>query len=217
MNRFTVIGLGNFGAYLATRLYDLGHEVIAIDIKQEVVDRIGPDVTRAIAADATDVAILKELGVGDSDAAVVSTGEDLGASVLALLALRDVGVSEVFVKVHSDQQRRIVDALGAAESVFPERHAAKALAARMTSGRLLRYVELGEEFGLQEMAVPDGWVGKSLRELALPAQHKVQVVAIHDILRDSIEIPEADRVLTPSDTLLVASTAQVLEALTRLK
>jgi trk/ktr system potassium uptake protein len=217
MQRFTVIGLGNFGAFLAARLYDLGQEVIAIDSRQEVVDRLGPSVTRAIAADATSASILKELGVGDSDAAVVSTGDDLAASVLALLALRDIGVSEVYVKVHSDEHRRIVDALGAAESIFPERQAAQALAARMTSGKLLRYVELGDEFGLQEMAVPDEWHGKSLRELALPTEHKAQVVAIHDMLRDSISIPDADRVLTPSDTLLIAASPRVLEALTKLR
>jgi len=216
MQRFTVIGLGNFGAFLAARLYDLGHEVIAIDSNQDVVDKIGPEVTRAIAADATSVATLQELGVGNSDAAIVSTGNDLAASVLALLALRDVGVKEIFVKVHSEEHRRIVDALGATESIFPERQAAQALAARLTSGKLLRYVELGDEFGLQEMAVPDVWVGRSLRELALPAEHKVQVVAIHDMLRDAIEIPDADRPLTPSDTLLVAASPQALEALTKL-
>lgn len=217
MQRFTVIGLGNFGAFVAKRLYDLGHEVIAIDSRQDVVDRLGPDVTRAITADATSVATLLELGVGNSDSAIVSTGNDLGASVLALLALRDVGVKEIFVKVHSEQHRRIVDALGAAESVFPERQAAQALAARLTSGKLLRYVELGDEFGLQEMAVPDQWYGKSLRELALPTEHKVQVVAIHDMLRDAVEIPNADKPLTPSDTLLVAASPQVLEALTKLR
>jgi len=217
MQRFTVIGLGNFGAFLAARLYDLGHEVIAIDSNQDVVDKIGPEVTRAIAADATSVATLQELGVGNSDAAIVSTGNDLAASVLALLALRDVGVKEIFVKVHSEEHRRIVDALGATESIFPERQAAQALAARLTSGKLLRYVELGDEFGLQEMAVPDVWVGRSLRELALPAEHKVQVVAIHDMLRDAIEIPDADRPLTPSDTLLVAASPQAFEALTKLR
>jgi len=217
MQRFTVIGLGNFGAVVAMRLYDLGHEVIAIDSRQEVVDRVGPDVTRAIAADATNVATLQELGVGDSDAAIVSTGDDLGASVLALLALRDVGVKEIFVKVHSEQHRRIVDALGAAESIFPEREAAQGLAARLTSGKLLRYVELGDEFGLQEMAVPEQWHGKSLRELALPATHRVQVVAIHDMLRDVVEIPDADKGLTPSDTLLVAASPQVLSALIKLR
>jgi trk system potassium uptake protein TrkA len=87
----------------------------------------------------------------------------------------------------------------------------------LTSGKLLRYVELGDEFGLQEMAVPEAWYGKTLRELALPAAHRVQVVAIHDMLRDAISIPEADRRLTPSDTLLVAAKPEVLAALTKLK
>lgn len=217
MRRFTVIGLGNFGAFLATRLYDLGYEVIAIDRRQDVVDKVGPDVTRAIAADASSAATLRELGVGDSDAAVVSTGDDLAASVLSLLALRDIGVKEVFVKVHSEEHRRIVDALGATESVFPERQAAQSLASQLTSGRLLRYVELGEQFGLQEMAVPEAWLGKSLRQLALPTKHKMQVVAVHDMLRDAIAIPDADRVLTPSDSLLVAASPEVLESLAKLR
>jgi trk system potassium uptake protein TrkA len=217
MQRFTVIGLGNFGAFLAARLHALGHDVIAIDNRQEVVDRIGPAVTRAIAADGTSGVTMMEIGVAESDAAIIATGDDLAASVLSLIALRDIGVSEIFVKVHSEEHRRIVDALGATESVFPERQAAQALAARLTSGKLLRYVELGDEFGLQEMAVPEAWYGKTLRELALPTAHRVQVVAIHDMLRDAISIPEADRRLTPSDTLLVAATPEVLAALTKLK
>lgn len=217
MRRFTVIGLGNFGAFLATRLYDLGYEVIAIDRRQDVVDKVGPDVTRAIAADASAASTLRELGVADSDAAVVSTGDDLAASVLSLLALRDIGVKEVFVKVHSEEHRRIVDALGATESVFPERQAAQSLASQLTSGRLLRYVELGDQFGLQEMAVPEAWLGKSLRQLALPTKHKMQVVAVHDMLRDAIAIPDADRVLTPSDSLLVAASPEVLESLAKLR
>jgi trk system potassium uptake protein len=217
MKRFTVIGLGNFGAFVATRLYRLGYDVIAIDRRADVVDRIGPNVTHAACGDGTQVGLLEELGVRESNAAIISTGDNLAASVLALLALRDLGVKETYVKVHSDEHRRIVDALGAAEHIFPERQAAEALATRLTSGRLLRYVELGDEFGLQEMAVPDAWVGKALRDLALPTRHHVQVVAVHDMLRDSVDLPRADRPLTPSDTLLVAGKPDALNQLTRLR
>jgi trk system potassium uptake protein TrkA len=216
VKRFTVIGLGNFGSFVAARLYATGHEVIAIDTRSELVDRIGPRVTVAAVGDGTDPSILRELGVHESEVAIVSTGDDLAASTLSLLALHDLGVKEVYVKVMSHEHGRIADALGATESIFPEQQAAQALAARLTSGKLLRYVELGDEFGLQEMAVPDAWHGKTLRDLALPTNHSVQVVAIHDMLRDAISFPDAGRRLTPSDTLLVAGTPSALQSLNNL-
>jgi trk system potassium uptake protein TrkA len=216
MKRFTVIGLGNFGSFVSRRLYELGCEVIAIDRREDAVDRIGPHVTHAIAGDGTKKDVLVEVGVRESDAAIVSTGDDLAASVLCLLALRDLGVRDIRVKVHSEEHARIVDALGAAESIFPERHAGEALAAQLTSGRLLKYVTLGPEFGLQEMPVPESWYGKTLRDLALPSSYGAQVVAIHCMLRDAIELPTPERTLVPSDSLLVAARPDVLEELARL-
>jgi trk system potassium uptake protein len=217
MDRFTVIGIGNFGAFVAQRLHQLGHDVIAIDTREEVIERIGPHVARAVVADGTEREVLDELGVRDSTAAIVSTGDNLEASVLALLALRDLGLQDIYVKVISEEHRRIVDALGATESVFPERQAGEALATRLTSRRLLRYVEVHEDLSLQEMAVPDAWTGKTLRELSLPAEFSVHIVAVHDMLRDVIATPpDPDRKLTPSDTLLVAGKPDALRELAKL-
>jgi trk system potassium uptake protein len=217
MKRFVVIGLGNFGRFLATRLYQLGYDVIAVDPDPEVVDAISARVSSAVAGDGTKRAVLEEIGARHADAAIVSTGDNLAASVLALLALRDAGVAEIYVKVHSEEHRRIADALGAAESIFPEREAAQGLASRLTSTKLLRYVELGAEFGLQEMAVPNAWQGKTLRQLSLATTHQAQVVAVHDLLRDTITVPDPDRPLTPSDTLLVGAAPAVLANLTKLR
>lgn len=217
MKRFLVIGLGNFGGILAERLHEAGHEVVAIDTRAQVVDAIGPRVTRALVGDATLRVVLEEAGADDVDAAVISTGENLAASLLALLALRDLGVKSLFVKVRSDEHARIADALGVDESIFPERESAIGLASRMTGGALFKYVNLGPELSLQEMAVPPAWYGKTLRELALPARHRAQVVAVHDILRDvTTAVPEPDRVLTASDTLLIAGHPEVLEELAKL-
>jgi trk system potassium uptake protein TrkA len=218
MKRIIVAGLGNFGANLAIRLQEMGHDVIALDPRPEPVDAIGPKVSRALVADATQRAVLEEVGARAADAAIISTGENLAASLLALLALKDIGVTDLFVKVRSDDHARIADALGATESIFPERESALALASRLTSGKLLKYFQLGKELGLQEMPVPNAWYGKSLRELALPQSYRINVVAVHDVLTDRMSpVPDPDRPLTPSDTLLVAGEPQALERLTRLK
>ena len=212
MKRIIVVGLGNFGAVLAARLHEAGQDVVAIDHRAEVVDAMGRKVSKAVVGDASRRDVLEEAGVRGADVAVISTGEDLAASVLTLLALRDVGVKQIYVKVRSADHARIADALGAVESVFPERESALALASRVTSGRLLQYVQLGPEFGLQEMPVPDQWHGKTLRELQLPQRYRVQIVAVHDVLRDEmLGVPDPDRQLTPSDALLVAGDARALE------
>lgn len=216
MRRFTIVGLGTFGNVAARRLATMGQDVVAIDLDAELVDEIGPAVARALVGDATHKKVLKELGAANADAAIVSTGDEFGASVLALLALRDLGVKDIYVKVQSEEQARIVGALGAAEAVFPEKEAALGLASRLVSGQLLRYVPLSEDFSMQEMPVPSRWNGLTLRALKLPQEYGVQVVAIHDMLRDSLTIPDADRPLTPSDTLLIAGAPARLEALAKL-
>lgn len=217
MKRFVVVGLGSFGSFVARKLYELGHDVIAIDLRDEAVDAIGPAVSRAMVGDGTKRAVLDEIGAAHADAAIVSTGTNLGASVLAQLALRDLGVEAIYVKVHSEEHARIADALGATENIFPEREVAESLASRLTSSKLLRYVQYAREFGIQEMAVPDAWYGKTLRDLQLPTRYKIQVVAVHDFLRDTITIPDPDKPLTQSETLLIAGDPGALERVTRLR
>lgn len=217
MNRYVIVGLGHFGSFIAKRLYELANEVIAIDTDPNLVDAHGPFVTRAFAGDGTKKEVLQEAGAEDADVAIVSTGDNLGASVLSLLALRDLHVKAIFVKVQSIEHARIAEALGATDTVFPEMQAATNLAQRITSGRLLHYTAYGEQFGIQEMAVPDSWAGKTLQDLKLPQEYQIQVVAIHDNLRDIITIPVPTKALTPSDTLLIAGAPDRLEVLTKVR
>lgn len=217
MNRFVVVGLGHFGSFIAKRLYELGHEVIAVDNRAELVDAHGPFVTRALVGDATHKDVLDEAGADDADAAIISTGDNLGASILSLLALRDLRVKAIYVKVQSVEHARIAEALGATDTVFPEMQAATNLAQRITSGKLLHYTAYSEQFGIQEMAVPTTWNGKTLQDLKVAQDHGIQVVAVHDNLQDTITIPDPSRPLLPSDTLLIAGAPDRLEALTKLR
>ena len=205
MKRFIIVGLGMFGSGVAETLFEQGNEVIAIDLKPENVDRIAPHVSRAAVADARNIELLAKIGAEGADAGVVSTGDDISASVLATMALRDLGVHELFVKVISRDHARIMKKIGVTETVFPERESSINLAMRMMrSNALLNYIRLGTSFSLQEMAVPNRWTGKSLRELQLRARHKISVVAVHDVISDQmIPVPDPDALLKDSDTLIV--------------
>lgn len=205
MKRFVVIGLGNFGSSVAETLHELGHDVVALDRDPERVDRMAQLVSRAAAGDGADPRTLERIGAEDADAAVISTGDDITASAMTALMLRDLGVSETYVKVISSDHARLIEKIGVQETIFPERESGMRLGKRISSRSVLNYVQLGPNFSLQEMAVPPQWVGRSLRELKLPQRHEVSVVAVHDFLADEIEsVPDPDDPLKESDTLLVA-------------
>lgn len=218
MKRYVVIGLGNFGSTVAEALHARGHDVIALDVDEQAVDRIAPHVGTAAVGDGKHIGTLERVGAKGADLGIVSTGDDITASILATMALRDLGVQEIYVKVISRDHARVMEKMGVTETVFPERESGLRLATRVTAKGLLNYVRLGADFSVQEMAVPEGWIGRTLRELTLPRSHRISVIAVHDMLRDEmIPVPEPDATLKESDTLLVAGTDEDLARVAKLR
>jgi trk system potassium uptake protein TrkA len=211
MKRFIVAGLGNFGATVAMSLSEAGHEVIAVDQDGAVVDRLGGVVTQAAVGNAADTETLSRLGADRADAAIVSTGSDIAASVLTAMALSDLKVREVYVKVVSEEHARVMQRLGVTETIFPERDTAMELATRLSGTGLMNYVKLGTDFSIQEMEVPGSWVGSTIRELNLRQNYSVNIVAVHDFLTSTTHpSPSPEYRLKDSDTLLVAGTDEDL-------
>ena len=218
MKRFVVVGLGNFGSSVAEALHASGHEVVALDVNAAAVDRIAPNVTRAAVGDGKQIGTLERAGAKGADIGVVSTGDDITASILSTMALRDLGVREIYVKVVSGDHARVMEKMGVTETVFPERESGLRLATRVASRGLLNYVRLGPGFSMQEMAVPESWIGRTLRELALPRRYRIAVIAVHDVLRDEmIPVPAPDAKLKDSDTLLIAGSDEDLVKATRVR
>lgn len=205
------MGLGNFGSSVAESLFAQRHEVIAIDTNEEAVDRISQYVSRAAVGDAKNLQTLEKIGAKGADAAVISTGDDITASILATMAVHDLGIRDVYVKVISRDHARVMERMKVTETIFPERESALSLGKRISGAGLLNYVKLGTGFSIQEMSVPDSWVGKTLRELELRQRLGITVVAIHDILTDKMAASSNPDVrLKDSDTLLVAGSDEDL-------
>ena len=218
MKRFVVVGLGNFGSSVAEALHAQGHDVVAIDVDEDAVDRIAPHVSRAAVGDGRSSTALERAGATEADAGIVSTGDDITASILSTLALRDQGVREIYVKVVSSDHARVMEKIGVTETIFPERESGVRLATRVSSRGILNYVHLGAGFSVQEMAVPESWIGKSLRELGLPRRYRISVLAVHDVLLDEmILVPEPDARLKESDTLVIAGADEDLAKAARVR
>lgn len=213
MQRFVLVGLGTFGADVATTLSEKGHEVVAIDIDEARVDQIGPQVTSAVVGDGRDRDTLEQIGAADADVGVVSTGDDMSACILSVLALQDLGVETIYVKVISRDHARVMNNLSVTETVHPEHDTAQNLATQLARGSEVRkYVHLGHEFSIQEMTVPESWRGQTLRELDLHRTHRVSIIARYDTGTDELDSPpDADTPLATADTLIVAGRDDNLE------
>lgn len=211
MRRFAVIGLGRFGAHLAGRLYELGHEVLAVDVDPAMVQSVQGKVSTAAVVDTRDKQQLRALGLKDFDTVIISVGEHLEASTLAALYCKEMELRVVARAVNEDHGR-ILDALGVDEVVYPERDMAVRLAERLSSGNLLDYIPLGEDYSIMELAVPDSFVRKTLAELNVRARFNVHVLAIQDVLTGKVMMaPPADQVLADTNVLVVLGQRKDLE------
>lgn len=214
MKQFTVIGLGNFGYYLAAHLYAKGHEVLAIDIDPNRVQEIKDRVTRAVIADATDRKVIEALGIEHMDSAVVCIGSVLSASILTTLVLKDLGVKRVLAKAITENHGRILLKVGASEIFFPEKDMAISLAERLDNPNIIDYLPFLEGYSIIELAPSTQLVGKSLRELDLINRYGVQVVAIKETVPDNLNmIPTGKFILKDSDIMILLGSNDGLERL----
>lgn len=214
MSRYTVIGLGKFGGHVARRLYERGHEVIGIDRDEENVQHAREHCTQALVADATDIEVLRASAVGDSDAAVVSLGERMDASILTALHLRELAVKRTVVKAVSPDHGRILGLIAPTHVVHPELEAAERVVNALAAPSIVEYMPLGVGFSLVEVVAPSQFHGKSLGQLEIRQRHRVLVVGVKNGNRLEL-VPGGDYVVQPSDVLVLIGKDEDLDALTR--
>jgi trk system potassium uptake protein TrkA len=217
MKQFVILGIGNFGHYLAIHLYKKGHEVLVIDKMSNRVTEIKDQVSQAVVADATDRRALEALGLDKMDAAVVCIGSVLSESILATLNLKDIGVERVYAKALSEAHSRILQKIGASEVFFPEKDQAISLAERLHNPNMLDYLPFLEGYSIIQLASPNRFIGKSLRELNLINRFGVQIVAVKEVVPDRLNlIPTAQFVLKDSDIMILLGPNEALDELRKL-
>lgn len=178
MARYAVIGLGRFGMTVAKILAENGMEVIAIDIKQEMVDEISALVTSAICMDSTDESALRSQNLNEADAVIVGIGSNIQESILTCAILKKIGVGVIYAKVESQLHGRIMSLIGVQHTILPEEMIGNQLAKTLISRNILEYVNLSSGHIVVEMIAPREFVGRPLQDLALPTQRGVNVIAI---------------------------------------
>lgn len=199
--QFVVIGIGRFGSSLAKTLYALGNDVLAVDIDEDTVQNISESVTHSVQADATDENSLRALGISNFDVAVITIGEDIQASIMTTLLVKEVGVKHIIAKANDELQAKVLYKIGADRVVLPERDMGVRVAHNLVSSSILDYIELSPDYSIAEIVAPEDWHNRSLKELSMRSNYGVNVVAIkHD--GDINASPNADDIVEPGDIIV---------------
>ncbi len=202
MGEYAVIGLGRFGSSVARTLYDLGHNVLAMDKDEEALRLVVDHVTHAVQIDSTDPEALRAVGITNFDAVVVAIGVDIQESILTTMLLKDLGVKTVVAKAVDERQGKVLQKVGADTVVFPERNMGERVAHSLASPNVVEYLELSPDYTIDEVRIPPRLDGRALGDLELRAKFGVNVLLI---LRDSqlLISPTTDVRLQSGDVLVV--------------
>ncbi len=210
MKSILLIGLGRFGKHIALKLNELGHEVMAVDKKEERVEEVLPYVTNAQIGDSMNEDFLKSLGIGNYDVCIVAIGNDFQSSLETTSLLKELGAKLVVSRAARDVHAKFLLRNGADEIVYPEKQLAKWTAIRYSSDHIFDYIELGDEYAIFEIEVPDAWIGKTIGELDVRRKYKINLMAVKKEKKMNAMItPET--CLEKGETLLVLGNSKDIQ------
>lgn len=202
MKNILLIGLGRFGKHIAMQLNEMGHEIMAVDINEERVNKILPFVTNAQIGDSTDASFLESLGIGNFDICFVTIGGSFQNSLETTSLLKELGARLVISRAERDVQEKFLLRNGADKVVYPEKQVAKWASIRYADDHILDYMEVDASHAIFEVEVPDEWLGRSVGELDIRRRYNINILAVKKEREVSVAI-SVDTVLEADSTLLV--------------
>ncbi|MCR8645247.1 TrkA family potassium uptake protein [Paenibacillus sp. N1-5-1-14] len=212
--QYAVIGLGRFGSSLSKELMRLGYEVLGIDRNEERADDMNEYLTHTVVADCTDEDVLRSLGIRNFDCVVVAIGNDIQASIMTAIVLKDFGVKSVVAKAMTELHGKVLQKIGVDRVIYPERDMGIRVAHQLASPNLLDYIELSKDYTIAELSVPKHLCGHSLSDLNPRGKYGCSVVAINKKQNEQVIIaPSAQDVLEEGDLMVVIGVNENIERL----
>lgn len=211
---YAIIGLGRFGGSICRTLVESGQEVLAIDANEDRVNEYMNIAMHVVVGNAQDEMVLKSLGIRNFDHVIVAIGEDIQASILVTLMVKEMGVPNILAKAQNEYHARVLEKVGADRVVHPERDMGIRLAHNLVSKNILDFIELSDEFSLAEIRVSNPkFFNHTLLDLNFRQKYGLTVVAIRRPDAQVIVSPAADQIVKENDRLLVIGNAEDVDLL----
>ena len=205
-----VIGLGKFGSNMAMELYQMGHDVLGIDLEEKNVQEMLGHATYAVRADATNEAVLKELGVSNFDVAVVAIGSDIQASILVTVILKDLDIPFIISRAINELHGSALERTGANKIIYPEQEMGRRLAHIGFDPGVLDYMEVTPNYGITKLRPPDQLIKHTLEESGLTGPRDKYHITVLGIRRgrEYFLVPAKDEEIRQGDILVVAGNSE---------
>ena len=210
-----VVGLGRFGLGMASTLYQMGHDVLGVDTDPRRVQDAAGSVTHPVTGDATNEAVLRELGVSNFDVAVVAIGSSVEANIMATVLFKSIGIGFIVARARNRLHGQTLERVGADLVVHPEYERAVRVARSLFNPDVLEYMELGPNFGISKLKAPVEMHNRSLKDAGLSSARDKYGLAVLGLRRgkDIILLPSEEERMQPGDLLVVAARDELLEKL----
>lgn len=214
MKDFLVIGCGKFGQSVAKKLSDKGMDVLAVDKDIEKVQDVSEYVTYTIQLDATDEAAFKSISAETFEVAIVAIGENIQSSITATYMAKEMGVKRVIAKAKNDTHAKILYKVGADKVVFPERDMGLRIAYSLSMDNVLDYIEVDSKYSIIEIKPYLEWIGKTLKELRLKEEYKINIIAIKREGKEDLNmLPKGTDYINQEDIIIVLGETKELSRL----
>lgn len=216
MKSFLLIGVGRFGKHLAKKLIDLGNDVVAVDKDAEKLERLNNLLTDSFVGDCTNEGVLRALGINNYDVCFVCTAEDFQASMEITSMLKELGAKRVVSTAKLDRQSDLLYKIGADDVIYAEKQIAEKTGIRYNAQNIFDLIQVTNEYAIYEIAVPVSWINKSIIELNVRKNYKVNIIAVKN--GDEINAaPGADYVFKTNDHIMVIGKQKDIAKLTNQK
>lgn len=203
--QIVIVGLGRFGMSLATTLSAIGHDVLALDTDDQKVQSASGKTTHTVQADATDETVLRELGIGNFDIAIVAIGSAIQDSVLATILLKRLDIPYIIARANTDLHGAILDKIGADKVVYPERQMGESVAHEAILGDVAEYMPVVPGYGIARVQAQPKFIGQTLSELGIGPKGKWGVAAlIIQREKDVIVTPNQNETIRQGDIIIMA-------------
>lgn len=198
-----IIGLGKFGFSFGKSMIQLKQNVFGVDKDPEKIKKSQHVLSQVYQTEVLDQSVLIQLGFSDFTHVLVSVGSSITASTMIAMHLKEIGVSEVWVKAVSEEHQKLLNKIGVQNVIIPENMAADQLANRLAMPGFIDYLPFDQHIVLKEIEI-QRWAGKTLRDIDLTNQYNIQVIAFKKKQEVAFKyVPKADDLLENGDVLIV--------------
>lgn len=211
LEQIAIIGLGKFGMAAAKLLSKYDCDVLAIDDSEALIEEAIPYVTRAIRLNALDSEALNSVGIKNFDIAIVGIGDNIEASLMITLTLKEIGIPKIIAKARDDKHAKLLEMIGVDKIVQPEIDSAIRLVNNLTMKYVKEKIELSKDYSIVEIYAPESWIDKTFSDLALRQKYSINVVCVKK--DGEVVFPSANYKVESKDTLLVMASNKELEKL----